>query len=147
MYAFVDRPLSELDPGTRFLAWAMRNWVIDAGQRICPAARVAAPFAACNLMSGLQPFLRLMTTLNRHGLETMHFCRPSCPRLSEHEAILLSLACLAADGRVAEVQAALPLLVEDEATGEALMALDALAKAMTAADLAPNWPLPCTNPG
>lgn len=147
MYAFVDRRLSDLDPGTRFLAWAMRNWVVDAGQRVCPAARVAGPFAACNLLSGLQPFLRLMTTLNRFGLETMHFCRPACPRLSEHEAILLSLACLAADGRTADVAAAVPLLVEEEAAGEALIALDALAKAMTAADLAPSWPSPCTNPG
>lgn len=147
MYAFVDRRLSELDPGTRFLAWAMRNWVIDAGRQVCPAARVAGPFAACNLLSGLQPFLRLMTTLNRFGLETMHFCRPSCPRLSEHEAILLSLACLTTDGRLAEVQAALPLVVEEEAAGEVLMALDALAKAMTAADLAPAWPLPCARAG
>ena len=144
MYAFVDRPLAELDPSARLLVWAMRAWVADAGRRACPAARVAGAFAHCNLLSGMQPFLRLMATLNRFGLETLHFRTPSCARLSEDEAILLSLACMAADSRAAEVQATLALLVEDEATGDALLALDALAKAMVAADLAPRWPLPCT---
>lgn len=140
MYPFIDRPLAETTDGCRFLVWSMRCWVTAAGECACPAQIVAPSFANLNLLSGLQPFLRTMALLNRHGLQQMKFCSTQCRTISEHEAILLGIACLMADGRGSEAQASLVLLVEEEAVAPMFTALDALVRAMEAAALAPAWP-------
>lgn len=141
MYQFVDRPLASLDDGARFLVWAMRGWVAAIGTSRCPGTVIATPFARLNMLSGLQPFLRSMALLNRHGLEQMKFCSTRCTHVSEHEAILLSVACLMAEGRAAEAHASLSLIVEEEAAGDLFEAVDALTRAMGAAALSPEWPV------
>lgn len=140
MYQFVDRPLSSLDDGGRFLVWAMRGWVAAMGSRRCPGTVLAAPFSSLNLMSGLQPFLRAMALLNRHGLQHMKFCSARCPHVSEHEAVLLSVACMMGNGRAADANGILALLVEEDAAGELFQSIDALSRAMAAAGMAPEWP-------
>lgn len=69
MYAFVDRPVSQLDPANHLLVWAMRSWVEVVGQKQCPGHAIGAAFARRNMIAGLQPFLRMMAVLNRGGLE------------------------------------------------------------------------------
>lgn len=140
MYQFVDRPLTSLDDGGRFLVWAMRGWVAAAGTHRCPGTIIAPPFARRNMLSGLQPFLRCMAILNRHGLEQMKFCSARCPHIAEHEAVLLSVACLMARGHAADAHASLTMLVEEEAAGDLFQSMDALIRAMGAAALSPQWP-------
>lgn len=138
MYDFLDRPVTELDDGGRFLIWSMRSWVKAMGDRICPATVVGAGFARWNMIGGLQPFLRMMTLFNRNGLETFQFCALPCNHVSEHEAIIVSLLCSLGDGRPETAHGTLALLVEDDSVGECLDALTALAGAMGKAAIYPS---------
>lgn len=141
MYQFVDRPLAQAPEGCRMLVWSMRKWVAAAAQRDCPAQALASPFARLNLLSGLQPFLRIMALLNRHGLARLRFCSTRCKAVGEDEAVMLGIAGLLAASRPVEAQACLALLVEEEALAGLFEAFDALVRAMAAAGLEPAVPL------
>ncbi|MFD1958796.1 hypothetical protein ACFSHP_06325 [Novosphingobium panipatense] len=91
MYQYVDRPLTSLDEGCRFLVWSMRAWVTAIAQRRCPAHVLAPAFARWRMIGGLQPFNRVMVLLNRDALETLAFCPMGCSHVSEHEAVILEL--------------------------------------------------------
>lgn len=138
MYDFVDRPVTSLDPGARFLVWAMRAWVSAMGTRTCPATVLGQGFAQWRMIAGLQPFLRAMALFNRKGLETFHFCALGCNHVSEHEAIIISLLCSLRDDRPEVVADTLALLVEDDAIGEMIEALATLARAMEGATILPK---------
>jgi hypothetical protein len=138
MYEFVDRPVTSLDHGGRFLVWSMRSWVKAMGERTCPAGAIAPAFGQWRMLSGLQPFLRVMAMLNRHGLENFQFCGLPCNHISEHEAIIVSLLCNLREDRSALVHDTLTLLVEEEAIGDLLTSLSHLGKAMEAATISPG---------
>lgn len=133
MYEFVDRPVTGLAHGGRFLVWSMRSWVKAMGERTCPAGTIAPAFAQWRMLAGLQPFLRAMALFNRHGLDNFQFCALPCNHVSEHEAIIVSLLCNLHEGRTDLVHDTLTLLVEEEAIGDLLAALSALGAAMRAA--------------
>lgn len=137
MYEFVDRPVTSLDHGGRFLVWAMRSWVKAMGERTCPAGAIAPAFGQWRMLMGLQPFLRVMALFNRHGLENFQFCALPCNHVSEHEAIIVSMVCGLRDCRPDAVRDTLAFLVEEEAIGEALAALANLGRAMEAAAIYP----------
>ncbi len=137
MYEFVDRPLTSLDPGGRFLVWSMRSWVKAMGERTCPATVVGGAFCKWNMIRGLQPFLKMMTIFNRTGLETFHFCALPCNHVSEHEAIILSLVCSLRDRRPDSVRDTLTLLIEEDGVGELIDALTVLGGAMADAAIFP----------
>lgn len=137
MYDFLDRPVTSLDPGGRFLVWSMRSWVKAMGDRMCPATVIGGAFAKWNMIRGLQPFLKMMTIFNRTGLETFHFCALPCNHVSEHEAIILSLVCSLRDSRPDCVRDTLALLVEEESIGDVIDAIGALGDAMTHASIFP----------
>ena len=150
MYDFLDRPVTALDNGGRFLIWSMRSWVKASGARTCPANRLAAPFSHWRMLSGLQPFLCMMALFNCYGLNDLGFCALGCNHVSEHEAIILSLMCSLHDGRPERVQATLLLLVDEDGIGGLLEALSQLGKAMEAAGVYPERPsakLPDGNAG
>ena len=137
MYDFLDRPVTSLDPGGRFLVWSMRSWVKAMGDRMCPATVVGGAFAKWNMIRGLQPFLKMMTIFNRTGLETFHFCALPCNHVSEHEAIILSLVCSLRDDRPDALRDTLALLVEEESIGDLIEALTALGGTMNDAAIFP----------
>lgn len=114
MYAFVDRPVSKLDPASQLLVWAMRRWVEAVGQKQCPGHAIGAAFARRNMIAGLQPFLRMMAVLNRWGLENFEFCRLTCNHVSEHEAILLQVIGEARGNQAESLPSTLSMLVEEE---------------------------------
>lgn len=114
MYAFVDRPVSQLDLASQLLVWAMRGWVEAVGQKQCPGHAVGVAFARRNMIAGLQPFLRMMAVLNRGGLENFEFCRLACNHVSEHEAILLQMISEARGNQAVDLPGTLSLLVEEE---------------------------------
>jgi len=137
MYEFVDRPVTSLDPGGRFLVWSMRSWVKAMGERTCPATVVGGAFSKWNVIRGLQPFLKMMTIFNSTGLETFHFCALPCNHVSEHEAIILSLVCSLRDWRPDSVRDMVTLLVEEDGVGELIDALTVLGAAMVDAGIFP----------
>jgi hypothetical protein len=137
MYEFVDRPITSLDTGGRFLVWSMRSWVKAMGDRTCPAGAIAPAFAQWRMLTGLQPFLRVMALFNRKGLENFQFCALPCNHISEHEAIIVSLLCGLRDSRPGAVRDTLSFLVEEEAIGDCLASLTDLGRAMTTAAIYP----------
>ena len=135
MYEFIDRPVTSLDHGGRLLVWAMRSWVTAVKDRKCPAHALAPAFASAKILSSLQQFLRTMGLFNRHGLETFQFHAVNCARISEHEAILLSLF-QAMRGQLREMaRETLGLLVEEVAVDDLLLSLSHLTGAMAATGL------------
>jgi hypothetical protein len=141
MYEFIDRPVTSLDHGGRFLIWATRNWVKAVNDRVCPASVIAGAFRKWDMLSGLQPFLRMMAVFNRHGLENFQFCALACNHVSEHEAIIISLIVSLRDGRPEAVRKTIGLLVDEDGIGDLISALSTLGRAMDAAGIYPGWPV------
>jgi hypothetical protein len=137
MYDFVDRPVTNLDQGGRFLVWSMRRWVNALRERQCPASAIGPAFAKWKMITGLQPFHRAMLTFNSRALETFRFCPLPCNHVSEHEAIILSLVCSLRDSRPQAVRDTLALLVEEDSIGDMLEALSALGGCMDRAAIFP----------
>jgi hypothetical protein len=128
MYDFVDRRLTQLDPGSRFLVWSMRLWVTAIGLGQCPTPAVAPAFARWRAFGALGPFMKAMALLNRDALETFHFRPVTCERVSEHEAIVLSVVRGMHEGRFNEASQTLALIVAPDALGEMIEALTALVR-------------------
>jgi hypothetical protein len=140
VYAFVDRPVTSLDRGCRFLVWSMRSWVLAVHGRTCPGPALAPAFAKWRMVSGLQPFLRLMLVLNRDALHELHFCSLKCNRISEDEAVVLSLFVTIASSHRLAARDTLALIVGEDALGDALCAIEQVSGALCAADMAPAAP-------
>ena len=148
MYEFLDRRVTTLDQGGRFLIWSMRSWATAAGhnhkqgslprQMQCPASVIAPAFAKWRMISGLQPFHRLMLLLSRHALETIQFNNLPCHHVAEHEAILISLICGLGEGQPEAAAGTLALIVEEDRRDEVLQAMCELTAAMAAASILPG---------
>jgi hypothetical protein len=137
MYEFLDRPITSLDHGGRFLVWSMRIWVKTLGEGQCPVSAVAPAFARWHTISGLAHFHKAMLMFNRDALETFGFCSLQCNHVSEHEAIILSLICSLRDSRPQTVRDTLALIVEEERIGDLLAALSALGRSLDQASIFP----------
>ena len=148
MYEFLDRPVTSLDHGGRFLVWSMRSWVKAMGERQCPGSALGGAFARWNMIGGLQPFLRMMALFNRNGLENFQFCALACNHVSEHEAIILSLVCALRESRPQALRDTLTLLIEEDSIGDLIGALSTLGRMMDEAAIFPARPLTasCQNP-
>jgi hypothetical protein len=148
MYDFLDRPVTGLDHGGRFLVWSMRSWVKAMGERQCPGTALGGAFARWNVIAGLQPFLRMMALFNRNGLDTFQFCALACNHVSEHEAIILSLVCSLRDSRPQVLRDTLALLVEEESIGDVIESLSAIGRIMDEGAIFPARPVStsCQNP-
>ena len=140
MYDFIDRPVTDLDRGGRFLVWSTRSWVKAVGEKQCPASALAQAFDRWNMLHGLRPFMRMMAQFNWHGLENFQFCALQCNHVSEHEAIIISLVCSLRDDRPASVRQTLDLLVEEEAVGDLILSLSQFSRAMDSANIYPMRP-------
>lgn len=140
MYEYVDRPLNSLDEGCRFLVWSMRAWVSAIAHQRCPAQLLAPAFARWRMIGGLQPFHRAMLLFNRDALEAFTFCSLSCPRVSEHEALILGLiSSLRAHGPQA-VRETLELLISEDSIGDMLETLSRLGAVLAIAGIFPGTP-------
>lgn len=126
MYEFIDRPVTSLDHGGRFLVWAMRTWVSSMNKRECPANAVAPGFGGLGLLAGLHPFLQMMALFNRHALQNLAFCSPACDHVSEHEAIILGLVSEGPGSAARTLPRTLALLIEEDHITDMLLALTRL---------------------
>jgi len=140
MYDFIDRPLTSLDHGGRFLLWTLRNWVKALTDGRCPAAAVGPTFAKWNMMSGFPPFHRMLTILNIHGLDTLSVAPLECRCVAEHEALFLSLVSALEDRRPAALRDTVAMLVEEEQVGSVLASISALGGAMMDTGIFPRRP-------
>ncbi len=138
MYEFLDRPVTSLDKGGRFLVWSMRIWVKTVGESNCPVSAIAPAFAKWQMIGGLAHFHKAMLMFNRDALETFGFCSLHCNHVSEHEAIILSLICSLRDSRPQAVRDTLALIVEEERIGDLLAALSSLGRSMDEAEIFPT---------
>lgn len=138
MYQFVDRDLDSVDEGTRFLVWSMRAWVTSVGQRNCPAQALASAFARWRMIGGLQAFHRGMLLFNRDALETLGFAPLACSRISEHEALIISLIVSMRDEGAKATRETLELMVQEEAVGDLLSTISTLSATMMVAGLFPG---------
>lgn len=145
MYEFLDRPVTSLDRGGRFLIWSMRSWVAAIAKKQCPADVIAGGFGKWDILSGLHPFLRMMALFNRHGLANFDFCALTCNHVSEHEAIILSLVGTLGNPPAEVARGTLSLLVDEDSIGDVLIALSHLSRAMCVAEIHPEPPARLSN--
>lgn len=113
MYDFVDRPVTSLDHGGRFLVWSMRAWVKSMHDGRCPCTAIGPSFAKWNMIAGLSNFHKMMLIFNRFAMETFRFCSLNCNLVTEHEALILSVFQGTRMSRPDVVRATLELVVEE----------------------------------
>ena len=130
MYAFIDRPVSNLCNGGRFLLWAMRGWVRAAAQGACPPAALHRGFAHVHALAALPDFHVALALLNADARETLALAPIACPDIAEDEALLLALWRDAALDRAGPM---LARLVEAGTAPSVATALRAAADALAAA--------------
>ncbi|HEX7857213.1 MAG TPA: hypothetical protein VF503_26325 [Sphingobium sp.] len=140
MYDFVDRPVTSLDDGGRFLLWTLRNWVKALSEGHCAAAAVGPAFAKWHMMSAFPPFHRMLTILNVHGLGTISIAPLECRRVSEHEAIFLSLISSLEERRPSSLRDTVAMLVDEAHVGSVLASISSLGGAMLEAGIFPRKP-------
>ena len=140
MYAFVDRPVTSLDEGSRFLVWSMRSWATVVHSRTCPGPALAPAFAKWRMIAGLQPFLRLMLALDRDALVHLQFCALPCNRICEHEAVLLSVYSALGRGDTSTARDTLALLVNPDSLGDSFGAAVEISQVLHQASLVPCEP-------
>lgn len=137
MYNLVDRPLSILPEGSRFLLWAMRAWVVVQGRGECPPARLAPAFLKMSAIEALPHFHICMSTLNGAGREVVNFNCPHRDQISDSEAVLLRLWSDMAAGDECAAIAVIEMLVRDDAVTCFFSALRAALSGMEVAGLVP----------
>ncbi len=141
MYEFVDRPIIALDHGSRFLVWTLRNWVKALADGRCPAAAIGPAFAKWDMMAAFPSFHRMLSVLNAYGTQTLAVAPVECRRVSEHEAIFLSLIASLEQRRPEIVRDTVAMLVEEDHIGTVLAALSTLGGAMLEAGIFPRQPI------
>lgn len=122
MYAYVDRPLTELSNSGRFLLRVMRGWLHAAARGQCPPGALAPLFARMGALPALPALHRLMAELNAHARDKVAFLPFCATRIGDDEAVLLQL-WHDARANPPRAQRVLALLLEPEATGGAFDAL------------------------
>lgn len=138
MYAYLDRRVSTLDPGSAFLLWAIRTAAGAIVAERCLGAALGPGFARYGVEPALPSFAMAMAVLVRETSRTIEVMPARCATVGEDEAMLLSLLGATdrdADGRVAAVIA---MLIEDETARTAgFHAARTLALELLSAGLAP----------
>lgn len=140
MYDFVDRPVTSLDHGGRFLIWSMRSWVKSIHEGRCPCTAIGPAFSKWKMIAGLPHFQTMMLIFNRDARKTFSFGPLDCNRVREHEALIITLVCAMRAGRGGTVRATLALMVKEEVTTELMTAVAALARTMADANIFPGKP-------
>ena len=137
MYDLVDRPISILPEGNRFLLWAMRAWVVLKGRGDCPPTHLAAAFLKASAIDALPHVHIAMTLLNEGGREALNFHCIHRNTISDGEAVLLRLWGDMAAGNDRAVIAVAELLVTQEWVTPLFSAMQAALPGLDAAGLVP----------
>lgn len=133
MYDFVDRPVTSLDHSGHFLVWSMRAWVKSMHESQCPCSAVGPAFAKWKMIAGLFNFHKMMLIFNRFAMETFCFCSLDCNRVTEHEALILSVFNGVRMSRPDVVRGTLELLVKEDAVADLVTVILSLGQSLTEA--------------
>lgn len=137
MYDLIDRPISVLPEGSRFLLWAMRGWVATRERNGCPPAKLAPAFLKMAAIEALPHFHIAMSALNSDARELLNFHCIHRQDISESEAVLLQLWSDMAEGQEEGALRVLELLLKPEAVTNMFSAIRAALPGLEAANLAP----------
>lgn len=122
MYDLIDRPISILSNGDRFLLEAIRLWVAARSACQHPSALLAARFAQAGALEALGDFDAWMAQLSGHARVPIQInCK--CGLVTDDESVLLTLARDLVTGRDAKARTTLSLLVADGAIAPTFCAL------------------------
>jgi len=145
MYDFVDRRVTSLDRGGRFLVWSMRSWVAAFGEGRCPSAALGPAFMKWGMIDALPHFAMAMLLLARHAHQPVSFAPLPCGRVREDEALMLGLFRMMRDETPDRVTDTIALIVEDEVVSPLLTAITAFTMQLADAGLIPEAPHPTAN--
>ncbi|MCF8710029.1 hypothetical protein [Rhizorhapis sp. SPR117] len=137
MYDLVDRSVSILPAGSRFLLWAMRGWVSACGRGDCPPGQLAPAFIKSGTIETLSHFHITMCLLNCNGRQILNFHCVHQPQISESEAVLLRLWSEIAAGNERAALPIIELLVEMDAAASVFSAMRAVIPGLSMAGLDP----------
>ena len=133
MYAFIDRPVSNLCNGGRFLLWAMRGWVHACEHGRCPPRVLHRGFAAVDVQGALADFHFALALMAVDTVRPLMLAPIPCGQISEHEAILLGLWRDFSLGEGAKARATLALLADGDSVGPIAKAMEAATGHLVAA--------------
>ncbi len=138
MYAFLDRQASELDPGSRLLLNVMRKWVLAVAARQCPTQQIIPVLS----MAGAPPLAGklhfVMQLLHKNGNQPMKFGQLEKPRITEAEALMLSLWADITRDNGPNACATLELLLNPIAIGPMLNSMVEVVAHLSTVHLAPG---------
>ena len=113
MYQFVDQPTNRLSRGSQLVLWAMRGWTRQINDRRCPPAALAPGFQRLGIIDALPPFHKMMVLLNHHAARDFAFQCLAASAIGEDEAVLLGVWQDVATGQVANAEATLAMIADD----------------------------------
>lgn len=141
MYAFLDRPVAELDPASRVLLWAMRTMVSAVRVGRCPCSGLHTAFRGWRLGGLLPDFQGTMQLLDRAHAVPLRFRPVPASGTGDDEALLLSLFAAARRGDAMTVGAIAGHVVHAEAQHDLTIAAGRIATHFVAWRPAPESPL------
>ena len=115
MYQFVDQPTNRLSRGSQLVLWAMRGWTRQLKSGRCPPAALAPGFQRLSIIDALPPLHKIMVLLNRHAVRNFVFRCLAEPVIGEDEAVLLGAWQDVATGQIANAEATLGMIVDEDA--------------------------------
>lgn len=137
MYAFLDRQVAEMDPGSELLLQVMRAWVLAVAARRCPTQRIMPILSEAGAppLAGKLHFV--MQLLHKNGNQPMKFGQMEKPRITEAEALMLGLWADITRDRGPNACATLELLVNPIAIGPMLNTMMDVVAHLSTVHLAP----------
>lgn len=138
LYRFLDRSVTSLDRGGRFLIWSLRKWVLALHNSKCPCISIGPAFVRHEVTPALVPFHNTMLILNRSALEQLHFGSLACNRIHEHEALILSQLCAPHLPQARALKSTLAMIVAEGAVPALLASLVSLSQILHDAELLPD---------
>ena len=114
MYQFVDQPTNRLSRGSQLVLWAMHGWTRQLNSGLCPPAALAPGFQRFDIIAALPPFHKMMVLFNHHAARDFAFCCHAVPSIGEDEAVLLGIWQDVATGQIANAEATLAMIVDDD---------------------------------
>ena len=115
MYQFVDQPTNRLSRGSQLVLWAMRGWTRQSNSGLCPPAALAPAFQRLGIIDALPPFHKMMVLFNHHATRDFAFRCLAAPVIGEDEAVLLNVWQDVATGQIANAEATLAMIVDEDA--------------------------------
>ena len=138
MYQFVDQPTNLLSRGSQLVLWAMRGWTRQLNNGRCPPAALAPAFHKLGIISALPPFHKMMVLLKHHAARDFAFRCLAAPAIGVDEAVLLGVWQDVATGQVANAEATLAMIADEEAAKVIIQSMHVASNVFSTKDARPD---------